>query len=172
MSKKSRDGEWIHLDWESCDPEFLVVRGHVDIETFEDRALGFDPEEYGPDYYQQPRHTYAMWLMHGPQSAEEGFQCLDLRSSPGRGRFKVTVSDRIPCHAHCRPYPKVGDRRREAGTDSWGTVKAVHKGSGGHFAPYDLVHLDMDDGRASVPLKVCELRTADMSKWGPVKQVD
>lgn len=171
MSKKNRDGEWIHLDWDSCDPEFLIVRGHVDIETFEKVAEGVDPEEYNCDCYQQPRHTYAIWLMHGPQSAEDGFRCLELRNSPGRGRFKVTVSDRILHHACSCPYPKVGDRRREAGIDSWGTVKAVHEGTGGSFRIYDLVHLDMDDGRTSVAAKVYELRADEMPKWGPIDPV-
>lgn len=165
MSKKSksRDGEWIEISWEYGDPEFIAVRGHVDLATFVSVAEKHD-DDGNPDVYQQPRHAYARWSMHGSESAEEGMRFIELRDGPGRGRFKVTVADRRLSPELPLPTPEIGERARIAGEKEWGTIKRITGGSG-HMKWSPLIHLDMDNWQTPMPASLTELRTGPLPTW-------
>ena len=94
--KKNRDGEYICLIWECGTPDAYYVRGHVDedaaIATLEMEGEMLDGKLENGDTHGKPRHAYARWSVQG--DAPDGCnRVLREYSSPGRGRFKVTVFD-------------------------------------------------------------------------------
>lgn len=119
-------GKMIRLSWE-CEPEFIAVRGHVNLAAFEAAVLEFDPEGYGPDFYAQPRHAWAFWGANGMDSVNDNRQLfLMLRNAPGRGRFPVTVTEEVRTPKRLLP---AGAEVRVAGCESVGRLRGYDYGT-------------------------------------------
>ena len=168
---KTREGELIHLMWECHDPDFAAVRGHVDIEAFIRKVEGYDPEEYNADIFRQPRHAWAIWLMSGCDSVDEGMSFLSIRDSPGRGRFKVTVADRIPSFDIVAP--NVGDKVRQRGSTEVGEVYKIDESESRWGPPTLRYRVRWAGGDSMGGLSARNLRVGEeMPKWGPICSLD
>lgn len=90
VADRDRAGEYISLYWDDYEPEWYAVRGHV------------TPDQYAAEMAREPdikldtpRHTWAHWAMVGWKSRTDKRRNLMLCDKPGRGRFPVTVAERV-----------------------------------------------------------------------------
>lgn len=85
-------GDYIPLHWEE-DPDYEVVRGHVDDETFL-LAVGAGNGNYGRlPQLAKPERRWARWSFDGCDEFGNQRRKLRVHNAPGRGRFPVTVAD-------------------------------------------------------------------------------
>lgn len=70
--------------------EYLLGYEGGDIHNFDLINFGYSAKIS----YRMPEPKYALWTC-GPQTQSDGFRYLTVYDTPGRGRFKVMVAERI-----------------------------------------------------------------------------
>lgn len=101
MTKKNnRTGEYIHMYWDDCEPDFYAVRGHVADKQFWDelwREVGQDRSLIERVQYNGPTHRFARFEFAPWHLREMGLdKTVKIYSFKGFGCFPVTVIERKP----------------------------------------------------------------------------